>query len=183
MALKLKVEIRAEVRNRQGRIIRRYPWRPSSSLLKQWIQCIKIQLSQVAETVTLVTGGTSSVGLSSDALRVDGPAADTVKGILIGTGTNPVTMTDYKLQTQVTTNITHGSTNVVVENPSASSWRVVISRSFTNGTGALLTIREVALYNKIGVVAAAICFDRSLYTVSVAAGSSVTLYYRITATL
>jgi len=183
MPFKLKAEIRAELRDRQGKLIRRLPWRPAQSLLKQFIQCLAIQAAQANQTIKLVSGADQSVGTSPDALRVDGPAADTVKGIVIGTGTNPVAMADYKLQTQVTTNITHSVVSFAVENPDANTWRVAISRIFTNQTGASLGIREVGLYNKIGVVPAAICLDRTLYSVDVPNGVAVTLTYRITVTL
>jgi len=183
MPFKIKAEIRAELRDRHGKLIRRLPWKPANSLLKQFIQCLAIQASQVNQTIKLVSGADQSVGASPDAFRVDGAAADTIKGIVIGTGTNPVTMTDYKLQTQVTTNITHGTTTFAVENPDANTWRLTIARIFTNNTGGTLNIREVGLYNKVVVVAAAICLDRSLYSVNVANSVAITLTYRITATL
>jgi len=183
MGLKLKLEIRAEIR-KDGRLIRRLPWKPANSLLKQFIQILAAQSNIAAQVIKKSTGADVSVSSYAIAFRSDATAGTTSYGILIGTGTDPVTMTDYKLQTQVTTNIAHGAHSLAVENPAPSSWRMVLWRTFTNNTGALLTIREVAWYVLAGSVATDyFCADRSLYTVSVAAGATITLYYRITATL
>jgi hypothetical protein len=102
---------------------------------------------------------------------------------VIGTGTNPVTISDYCLQTQVTTSITHGASNVALENPLVNQWRNLITRTFTNNTGSTLTTHEVGLYSRYTYgppwVSWLFCLDRTLFDVTVPNLNSVLIAYRI----
>lgn len=183
MPSKIKIQIRAELRDPQGKLIKRLPWKNANSLLKQFIQGLGIQAQQSAITVKATDNTDNSLTAASDAFAMNGLATVTDKGIVIGTGTDAVTMTDYKLKTQVTTNITHAVTTFAVENPDANTYRLAITRVFTNNTGASLGIREVAIYGELGASAKRFCFDHTLYSVDVPNGVGVTLTYRITVTL
>jgi len=164
-------------------MIKRFPWRPAQSLLKQFIQLLAAQMSQVNQTIK-DTSGTDRTGANAAVnLQANAPAGTTTFGMLIGTGTNPVTMADYKLQTQVTAGIGHAAVQFAVETPDADTWRVAISRIFTNNSGGTLSIKEVALYGYFTTSLYTVCMDRTLYSVNVPNGVAVTLTYRITVTL
>lgn len=183
MPSKIKIELRAELRDPQGeKLIKRFPWVKAQSLLKQFIQALALHTSQAAQTIKQTSGVEVSVTPDGKSFNCAAAAADTILGIVIGTGTTAVTMTDYKLQTQVTANIAHAIVTFAVENPDASTWRVAIARVFTNNTGASLGIREVALYIMIGLNKY-FCADHTLYSVDVPNGVGVTLTYRITVSL
>jgi len=96
-------------------------------------------------------------------------------------------MGDYKLGSQLTTNVTYGTSVLGVENPSPSLWRLTISRVFTNNTGSTLNIEEVGLYcetNQYGTVnLATLCCDRSLYSISISNLISTQITYRLNITL
>jgi len=183
MPFKITTEIRAELRDRQGKLIRRLPWKPANSLLKQFIQLLTVQMQQAAVTIKDTTNTDRSVTTHAVNFAAQPPAGNTAYGTLIGTGTNPVTMADYKLQTQVSTNIAHAAPTFAIESPDANTWRLAIARVFTNNTGASLGIREVAIYAMGTAGAYYLCVDRSLYSVDVPNGIGVTLTYRITVTL
>jgi len=183
MPFKARAEIRAELKDPQGNVIRRMPWRPARSLLKQFIQLLAAQMSQVNQTIKDTSGTDRTGAQASQNLQANAPAGTTTFGMLIGTGTNPVTMADYKLQTQVTAGIGHAAVQFAVENPDEKTWRVAISRIFTNNTAATLAIKEVALYAYFTSSMYTVCLDRSLYSVNVPVGVAVTLTYRITAIL
>lgn len=181
--MKVRIEIRAML-HKDGKIIKVFPWKRARSLLKQFIQLLAIQLQQSGLTVTdTANAGQSVVAIASN-LAVDGGAAATTKGIVVGTGTGAVAMTDYKLGTQVTASVTHAAVTLAVENPDTATWRVAISRVFTNATGASLGIREVGLYHLAGVAPVGpYCLDRTLYSVDVPNGVSVTMTYRLSVSL
>jgi len=174
------LEVRCEVHDQGRGRIRRDRWRRARSLLKQFAQLLFIQMGQTT-TAVIDTGGTSrSCTPSSTALQVNAASGLTTWGIVVGIGTDPVTMTDYKLQSQVTTNIFHGPVGVSIENPAANVWRIVVSRPFVNNTGAVLGIREVGLYGKGGTVSYDICLDRSAYVKNLSPGGGFTFTYRVT---
>jgi len=183
MRFRIYGEMRAVVRDKRGRIINIYPWRKTHSLLKQFIQLLTVQFSQANQTITLVDGTSFSMAPLAGNFQANGPSGNTLYGIVIGTGTTPVTMTDNKLEAQATTNIAHAAPSFAVENPTSSAWRIVISRGFTNNTGATLSVREVAIYTYTGSTGKYICNERSLYSVAVPAGATLTMTWRLTATL
>lgn len=161
----------------------RFPWKKANSLLKQFIQCLAMQMGQANTQFKCVSGTLRTFSAQSTAFRLYVSARPTASSIVIGTGTTPVAMDDYKLETQVSTNITHPADAVAVENPDASTWRVSIARAFTNNTGASLGIREVALYWDESSGVDPVCLDHTLYSVDVPNGVCVTLTYRITVSL
>ena len=179
---KIKVEIQAILTDQDSRVIKRYPWKRANSLLKQFILLLTIQLSQVAQIVKNIAGAERSLGISASNFRNNTAINVTTHGIIIGTGTTPVTMTDWKLQTQVTTNIAHAAVTHAVENPDTTTWRVAISRGFTNNTGAVLNVTEVGLASQDGDGTYDL-LDRTLYAVAVPSGTTLTLTYRITISL
>lgn len=180
---KLDLEIGGEIRGPKG--IKRLPWVKANCLLKQFMQALKVQLSTEAETMALVAGGTASIGANAYMFRANAGGTITNYGIVVGTGTDAVTMTDTKLQTQVTTNIAHGITSFLLENPDAATWRAAITRTITNNTGVTLNITEVGLYVATNAAPGTnvVCADRTLYSVSIPNGEVLALTYRITITL
>lgn len=178
----LKTEIGAEIRNANGALIRKVPFRRCHSLLKQFIQLLYCQMSQTATTIKDTSGVEHSRNPESASFGAAG-AGGTSKGIVIGTGTTAVTMTDYQVETQLITNIAYAASSLAVENPDSATWRVAISRGFTNNTGAEVTVREVGLYVNQSAYPYYVCIDRTLYPVSFAAGETLTLTYRITISL
>lgn len=177
----LKTEIGAEIRNVNGEIIRRIPFRRCHSLLKQFVQILAIQMSQTSRSIKTTPGTIFS--LPAHALNLKANAtAETNFGIVIGSGeTNAVTMEDYKLETQLITNIAHQTVVFAGENPNAETWRLAISRGFVNNTGAQVAVKETGIYVRVYNYYA--CIDRTLYPVTFEAGETLTLTYRIVITL
>ena len=179
----LKVEVQAVLTDQDNNVVRRYPWKRANSLLKQFIQLLTVQLSQTNQTIKKTNGVDQAGGVYASNFACNADADLTLIGIVIGTGITPVTMTDYKLQTQVTTNIAHAAVSFAVENPDTSTWRIAITRGFTNNTGATLSVKEVGLYVFFTASSYVVCADRTLYAVDVPSGVTLTLTYRITVSL
>ena len=177
----LKTEIGAEIRDAQGRLIRRIPFRRCHSLLKQLIQLLAVQMSQLSRMIKAVDGTEYSTGTSTANFRCGGTAGATNYGIQIGNGNTAVTMADHVLESQLTANITYQGTAFAEEHPDASTWRLAITRGFLNNTGGELSIKEVGLVSFNA--SKATLLDRTLYPVSFNAGETLTLTYRITIAL
>jgi len=183
MPSKIKVEIGGSLRKGK-KIVRRLRYKRANSLLKQFIQILAVQMANSAFIVRRVSGEDVSLSPYYTKLRVNAPADNTTYGIMIGNGTDPVTMSDWKLQNKLTTGIAHSAHTIAVENPDSSTWRLSISRAFTNNSGATIQVREVGLYEQGGVgISDTHCIDRTLYSVDVPNGVSLTLTYRITISL
>jgi hypothetical protein len=174
-----KAEIRAVVLGKDGKIRKRYKWKRANSLIKAFAQGLKIGMGQAAETVKDVTGTDRTVGANAANLSVNAVSGVSSWGMVIGSDATPVSMSDYKLGAQITTNVDHSAVTVSMEYPDANTARVVISRTFTNNTGANVVIQEVGLYAKLGGTTYNFCIDRSLYSLLLPAGEAVVITYRI----
>lgn len=116
----------------------------ANSLIKNWIQRIYSHWGYTAQNQT-DTGGTSRSLSATTPFYAAATQNTTTYGIVVGTGTDAVTLADTKLQTQVTTNFYHYSTSVGYEQFTTGS-RIVITRGFQNNTGDSVAIKEVGLY-------------------------------------
>lgn len=178
---KITADIQATLKNREGKVVKRFPKRLAHSLIKQFIQFLFIQMSQTGQAVKKTDGTDGNPIAHQTNLQVVGAVGDINEGILVGTGTTAVTMTDYVLEAKVTTNITFAAQTLTLTYPNASTAKIAISRTLTNNTGATLGIKEVALYSRSYNLI--FMFDRTLYSVDVPNGYSITLTYTITITL
>lgn len=179
----IKIEVSAVLHKKDGSILKKYPWKKANCLIKAFIQILMVQISQVAENIIDTTNQTRAV--SPHAGNFTAPAAlnETGKGIVIGEGTDPVAMANYKLQTQKITNVVHGAQSIALTNPNAATWRIGVQRTLTNNTGGVLSIKEVGLYVRATGSEYYFCVERTLYAVDVPDGLPITFIYRITITL
>ena len=183
MKASITVKIAAFIRDKDGKIIKRIRPRRANSLLKQFIQMLASQFNGAAIAMLDTTDVSRAPGFNGAVQLINAGANTTTYGIVVGTGETVVAMTDNKLVTQVVTNIAHGVCSAVAENPAAETWQVVISRTITNNTGSLLSIKEVGLYAMDGNYNYKFCIDRTLYPVDLSNGAGITLSYTVAVTL
>lgn len=177
--LKLQVSISARLFDHHGKLIRKYRPRPAHSFLAQFIEYLHAQMAQAATSITKIDGTEGSASGNQYNFRINTPASDITWGMLIGSGTTPVDIDDYKLETPITTNLTASLHTFVLSYPTPSSRTLAISRTFTNALASPMAIEEVAIYSKDGATYT-MCLDRTLYSVAIPASSSLELTYRIT---
>lgn len=153
------------------------PWKDSNTLLKQFLQCLQVQLSQVTQNVK-DTGGTdrsTPAGVYVFAINAAGFAT---WGIQIGTSTQAVNRVDTQLITQVTTNITHGVTTFELLNPTTDDWHLLIHRTFLNGTAASINVHEVGLVGTLQAGTYYTLLDRTLYDFTLGVGIQKAVTYK-----
>ena len=125
-------------------------YQPLNSYLRNFICFLHKDMAGVAEYI-LDTGGAGRTVIATSTWVAGAAEGNANSGIVVGTGTNPVAITDTKLQTQ----IAHGSaagqlyyqTAIVgVVITGANYAQIIISRNFTNSSGASITVKEAGLY-------------------------------------
>jgi len=130
----------------------------SKSFVQQFLLMLWIQMNQVWENIANInvtdTGNTNrAIHESNLMFAADAASTDTNYGIIVGTGTNAVTITDYKVQTP----IAHGSGAGQLQygamafgGPAsdASTSQFTLTRDFANASGASITVNELGLYLK-----------------------------------
>ena len=159
---------------------------PANSLVKQFLQILKVRFSYVTlSSAVRDTGNTlRTYTYNTYSLRINAGAGVTTHGIVVGTGTDAVTISDYKLQTLIehgngAGQLSYGAvlfdnTDVTV---SGSACYYDIKRVLTNNSGGNITVTEVGLYSVDS--AYYYMFDRTLYSKTINNGAGAIFTYRM----
>jgi len=161
--------------------------RPANSLVKQFMQLMKAQLSTV--TITSLVKDTSNTDRTVNNyaynFNINAGLGIVTYGILVGTGTNAVTISDYVLQTP----IAHGSgagqlyynaaafddADVTV---SGSDCYYDCKRFIENNSGGDINIKEIGVVCTGAVSTYKFLIDRTLYDKTITNGTGARFIYR-----
>jgi hypothetical protein len=107
----------------------------------------------------------------------------------VGTGSAAIDKTDGALSAKIdngsgTGQLSYGTMVGQETVVTASGARFILERTFTNNSGADITIEEVGIHSRVNNTGAQIKYilaDRTLFTKTVANGASVTIRYTIEA--
>lgn len=178
--------ITLEGRDKYGRLTDFTKFKANSAVMG-FIDLLCLQMGQAITTVT-DTGNTGrSVSIVAINLYVVAAAGTITHGIRVGTGTNAVAIGDYALQTAIvhgnsSGQLSHAAVAVGTPGTSGTSRQFTVSRTFTNNSGAGITVNEIALYTNWNN-SYYFCIDRTLNTFTINNGSSKTVTYTIKVTV
>jgi len=164
-----------------GREVEKIPPRPANTFVQNWIKWLYIVFSQSGGLAGVidVTNASRTPASTNTPFRIEAAAGATNYGIVIGNQVGPaaVTLSDYKLQSQVVTNITHGVMSFSLNAPDGTHYQVIAQRTFTNNTGSTLSITEAGIYSYYAGTGNIWCLDHTLISISVGNTLATTLYY------
>jgi len=173
----MHAEIEIEVRDKNGKLITKKRMR-SHSFVKNFLawlrrlwktqEVVSGQLTSFATAISPVepldTGGVARgvpqgrwVGatLPPDIFfaRIDAGAGEADSGIRVGTGTDVPTVDDVQLSVPIlhgsgAGQLSHGATSLDVLGVSGGEVSLKIIRTFTNNSGATITVKELGLHQK-----------------------------------
>lgn len=117
--------------------------------------------------------------------------ADLNAGIVVGTGTNAVVITNVNLQTLIANGVgagqlSYGATSIGNTVTVGSTRRFTIARTMTNNSGASITVQEAALRitsDDDGSIARTFTIERVLTTQAIANAASATATYTVGVTV
>jgi hypothetical protein len=201
-----KAVIEYEVRDKNGKLIEKGKF-PA----KSWVGNIVGLLSAIISTWTGV-GSYYAAGTRSDLTDISGtarntmlgtggsvtlggcaPAGDTSAGIVVGSSDTPVSLSQYSLGALITHGtgsgqLTYAATNVETLSKD-TTWLFRVVRTFTNSSGASVTVREIGLYVRLGMPSSPYYYscmlarDVPTSPITVPAGSTLTVRYIISHSL
>ena len=184
----MKVEAWIEVfkiENGKKIVIKR---RKARSFVKAFIGLLNVQMAGASRSI-IDTGGTSrSISNSSYNFQVTAGAGTSAYGIQVGTGTNPVTIDDYKLQSQIAHGtgagqLQYGATSVDAYAVSSGKAFFNVQRLFTNNSGGDITVKEIGLVSCIGGTSYYGLLDRTLMEFTIPNGGTRGVSYEIRVTV
>jgi len=188
--MNVKAYLKIKVINEKGKCVyyRRYR---SRSFVIGFLNTLFTNLSGQRITNINTSGGSYTIS-QGDAIAVNDGSNDNNYGIQIGTGTTAPSITDTRLS-QLITNGTgpgqmqYGGVNVTgpVTNTTNNTGYITVTRTFTNNSGASITVSEVGLVAYSGTLGLAsnqyylIIYDLLPTPITVPNGSSLSISYEI----
>ena len=188
--MNIKAYLKIKVINEKGKCIyyRRYR---SRSFVIGFLNVLFTNLTGQKITNINTSGGSYTINYTDEMLVTDS-SNDNNYGIQIGTGTTAPSITDTRLS-QLITNGTgvgqmqYGGVNVTgpVTNTTNNTGYITITRTFTNNSGASITVSEVGLVAYSGTLGLAsnqyylIIYDLLPTPITVPNGSSLSISYEI----
>ena len=187
----IRIYYQVTITDRYGRVVRRTRLRRSRSLLRQWIELLRVRLSQENQSgVTDIAGGVVTIiHASTSGMLINGGVGDANRGLVLGAGSGAVDISDNVLGSQVLNGsgpgqLSHAAVTfggIVVD---ATSAQFTISRIFNNQSGGPIAINEVGIHaqnNRSGQVPHYFLIVRDLVSPgeTVPAGGAATLVYTI----
>jgi hypothetical protein len=187
---KLKCEIELELRDKDGKLLEKRKF-PSHTYVVPFFTLLDAHFAVRDMVITKIDGtsAATSIGNTYAAwdFQVNAGYGDTSKGIVIGTSDFPYSPTQYKLQSI----ISHGSSSgqmlysvQTIDQPQmvTDGYRLVLSRVFTNVSGASITVKEIGVYMTAYNVGSLMMARDVITPVIVANGQSLTVRYIISIT-
>lgn len=186
--MKFKAEVQVVIRDKNGKVVKRYPKKLCKSYVRQMIDLLRVGMSQSVGSIKRTNETISGIYPNLLNFKVDAGAGVSTYGIQVGTGNNAVTINDFKLSAQVQHADTppiflYGSVSVGVVTVVGSTASFVIARTFTNQTGADIDFKEVGLVCIAESTAIFILLERSLLEFTIADTESGTVTYTISVTV
>lgn len=179
--------LNAVVRDRNGKITGRMH-RKADSIVRAWNDIVYAHMAGVNCSFT-DTGNTlrSSVGSTND-LDARAAAATVTYGIIVGLGSNAVTLSDFALQTPVAEGVglnqlNYGAVTVGTSVVAAPLCGFVVARTATNNSALGITVTESAIYVRMGATPWFACIVRDVFGgLLVAVGGTITVNWTLQVT-
>jgi len=174
-----------ELKNKDGKVVKRLKFKS-----KSWVQNMALLLNGAFSSISFnlidQLGNNVNVSPSTDVraiFRVNAGSGNDTYGILIGTGTNAVSPSDYKLGSKIpNSTLPYSGTTVESLSGSSSGYSFTITRTFNNTGSDAITVSEIGL--AISVVNTGILIARDLLSspITVQPNQVLTVSYTISIT-
>lgn len=187
MKQKIIAYISVEVRDRQGRLIS-FQQKEANSLVANFINLLYVQASGASLGNVKEIGGVNKTATGHAYTFACYAATGVIlSGIVVGTGTAAVTISDYCLGTRIAHGVASGQLNYlaqVIQVPALSGGTnsFLLTRGFTNTSGSTISVHETGIYCFISTTDT-VMIDRTLMNFDITDGSTATVTYTIQVTV
>lgn len=188
--MKLELRIKIERFDKTGKKIDTIE-KPLNSYVQNFVDMLKIMWNANNNVTITATSGSANIFYcwgNSFTFDAKALAADDTYGILVGTGTNAVAISNYALQTKVlhgdvTNKLNYGAMSIGNPATVGTERHFTMARTLTNNSGADITIEEIGLALQFNTSSVGgrdkALIERSLLAYTIPSGQSATFTYTI----
>jgi hypothetical protein len=193
--MKIGITIEWVLKDKDGKTISKTKSK-SNSLLKAFADILYSSMAATNLAAVYDIGNTSQTIFNTSYpmyafWTVVSAIGNTSIGIVVGTGSNAVTLTDHALQTLIahgngSGQLYYSANSVITPITSGGTRSFQIQRTFTNNSGSDITINEIGLYMQFmnsGNGYCYFCIDRTLNTKTLSNATTGTVTYKISITV
>lgn len=156
--MSLEIFVRREIRDKEGNLIKDSGLQKSKSFVLGFLDLVLLLMDELynvpgpAENITDTTNNVRAVDATLGALvmfAVRAAANDDTYGIVVGSGITAESNADYKLASQIAhgvAGLNYGGVSVTAAAIIGANVDMLLTRSFTNGSGVAKTVNEVGAY-------------------------------------
>lgn len=171
-----------EIHDKNGKRKRKSRRLISRSFLTAYITLLYTRMVGATTTTLTDTGGSSRTIGNNNRMTATASSGTSTAGLVAGTGTNSVTITDSKLQTQIAHGtsagqLSYGASVVNLPSSDSTSTSLILTRVFSNGSGGTITIREIGVYVNESTSGFIFNIIRDTTTIALSNGDQLTLNY------
>lgn len=146
----LKAFVTLEVFNPNGKRVHRRKF-ASRSFVEAFLSIVKAQIDPAHAVAAVADVNGADRDLNENEVNLSIVPAGNVKGVVVGTGSTAVVVTDFRLEAIIgdaaaPNNLVYGAqviSDMTISDPSAS---FTIQRDFTNSSGGSITVNEIGIY-------------------------------------
>ena len=163
--------VREGIFDPNGKITKIQPPKRSESFVRAFLELMYIMFGGIFDysgyPIKDTSGTTVDTGRNTYTWRCTGAIGSVLSGIIVGTGITAPTVEDYVIETLISHGtgagqLQYGAVTFGAPASDSTTTQFTITRNFANGSGASITVNEVALY------------------VEMSKGGTPTLYYCMT---
>lgn len=160
---------------------------PANSFVLAFLDLLNCHVTASGRAIVCTDGASRTPGPHTATFAANAGAGVITFGIVVGTGTNAVVITDRSLQTIIApgtgaAQISYGACTVSAPSTSGADRLFTITRIVTGNATAAINAKEVGLYVKSSQAAGFYCVDRTLnaFTIPISTAKTITYTIKIT---
>jgi len=183
----MKTYVRAVVKDKNGKVIKDTGWKETNTLTRNFYAFLSAAMRDEPTPCTRVDGTDGEIYEPSysgyEFMHASVAAEHDERGLVVGTGTTEPTRNDYKLESQIPHGTGAGQLYYRACDVVFGDDYIEVMRAFENQSSDDITINEVGIIviyrDKLTGDYEWALIARSLFTLTIPAGGSATLYYKI----
>lgn len=182
--MNIGIYIKLSETDKCGNIIKEGKEFKANSLVQGFASILSALMSATSNAIPDISNTSRTVAANAACFLATSAIGNTNLGIVAGTGTNAVAVTDYALQTLIAHGtsagqLEYGAQSIGTFTVSGSDAYTSHTRTLINNSGGAITIKEIGFYARGNATTTHyFCIDRTLQEYEVASGAGVLIEYK-----